>query len=84
MIEIQYVVAFAMAVTNVIKTFVPEKGKVFIPFIAIVLSIAFNLLNAFAFGGDILEAAKVGFVTGGIMIGMFATPEQITKNKNRS
>ena len=74
MIGIQYVVAFALALTNVFKAYVPAKA---VPFIAIIVTIAFNVLNATIFGGDILLAGREAFISGGITAGLFVSGDAI-------
>lgn len=77
MVEIQYIVAFAMGVINIFKDRLP---KSVVPFAAIGLSVVLNLLNAYIFGGDLLTAGKDGFVIAGIMVGLFAGGDAIRKN----
>jgi hypothetical protein len=76
LIEILFVVAFAMAVTEAVHDYLPTK---LVPFAALGLVIVLNLLNAVLFGGDLLEAGKLGFIEGGIAIGIFAAGNGVRK-----
>ena len=68
MIDIEIIVAFAMAITNLFK----DKLKVAaVPFVSIAIAIALNLINAALFGGDLVLAGQEAFVTAGIVVGLF-------------
>lgn len=61
MIEIGLVIAVTMAVGAWLKkqNWYPNQ---FIPLAIVVLAVAFNLVNALLFSGDLLEAGKLAFV----------------------
>jgi len=72
MIPIEYIIAFAMAIVNVIKKRIPETYSDLIPFIAFIFSISCNMVNALLFGGDILIAGKDAFIAAGVALAMFS------------
>ena len=71
-IPIEYIIAFAMAVTNVVKRTIPDKDADAIPFIAFFLSILFNVVNALSFNGNILEAGQQAFISAGVSLAIFS------------
>lgn len=68
MISIEYIIAFAMAVTNVFKKKLPVA---LIPFMSLILSVVLNILNAIIFKGDPLLAGKEAFCDACIVVGIF-------------
>ncbi len=76
MIQLTYVLGFAMAIVNVFKGNIDKRIT---PFVALFLVIAFNVVNAFLFGGDLLAAGRDAFIQGGIAIGMFAGGDKLRK-----
>lgn len=68
MIAIEYIIGFAMALTNLFKKKLPTAA---IPFVSFGLSILLNIINAALFGGKIPNAAKDAFCSAGIVIGIF-------------
>lgn len=74
MVEMEYIIAFSMAVVNVMKKYVSKEA---VPFLTILFAIGFNLLNAALFGGDALLAGKEAFVGAGISVGMFVAGDVI-------
>lgn len=61
MIEIGLVVAVVMAIGGWLKTreWYPNNA---IPLAIVTLAVAFNLVNALLFGGDLLESGKLAFI----------------------
>jgi hypothetical protein len=51
MISIEYVIAFAMAITNLFKNRLPVAA---VPFVSLGLAIILNIFNALLFKGSIL------------------------------
>jgi hypothetical protein len=76
MVEILYVVAFAMAVVEALKDKLPTR---LLPFAAIGIVIILNLLNCLLFGGDLIEAGRDAFISGGIAVGIFAAGTAVRK-----
>jgi hypothetical protein len=68
MISIEYVIAFAMAITNLFKNRLPVAA---VPFVSLGLAIILNIFNALLFKGSILLAAKDAFCGAGIVVGIF-------------
>ncbi|BFH13544.1 hypothetical protein WJ0W_004072 [Paenibacillus melissococcoides] len=69
MIEIGFVIALAMAMGGFLKNeeWFPNK---YIPFVIVIFAVAFNLLNAFLFNGDLLEAGKLALIEAAGAIGI--------------
>lgn len=69
MIEIGLMVGLVLAIAGWLKTegWYPNK---FIPLAVVVLMVAFNLINAWLFGGDYLEAGKLAFIEALAAIGI--------------
>lgn len=78
MIEIQYIVAFAMGIVNVFKSYLPAPV---VPFVTMALTIGLNVANAYLYGdANILLASKEAFIVSGITVGMFAAGDAIRKS----
>lgn len=73
MIGIEYVIAFGMAVTNVIKKRVPENQSDLVPFISFAICVGLNVVNALVFNGSVSDAAKDAFVSAGVALTLFTT-----------
>lgn len=69
MIEIGLMVALVLAIAGWLKSegWYPNK---FIPLAVVVLMVTFNLINAWLFGGDYLEAGKLAFIEALAAIGI--------------
>lgn len=69
MIEMGLVVAVVMAIAAWLKSeeWYPNKS---IPLAIVVMTVAFNLINANLFGGDYLEAGKLAFIEALAAIGI--------------
>jgi hypothetical protein len=80
MIELAYIIGFAMAVVNAFKRSIPERFSAFVPFIALFIAIVCNIINALLFGGDILIAGRDAFISAGIVVGMFAAGDAAGKS----
>jgi ABC-type uncharacterized transport system permease subunit len=76
MIQIEFIIAFAMALLNLFKHKLTETAT---PIAAIFLAVVLNVLNAILFGGDVTTAGRDAFVTGGIFVGIFASGTYIRK-----
>lgn len=61
MIEIGLVIAVVMAIAGWLKKEERFPNR-FIPAAIVVMAVAFNLANAYLFGGDYLEAGKLAFI----------------------
>ncbi len=72
MIELQYIILFAMAIVEVIRKRLPESYNDFKPFIAFAIAILCNVSNALIFGGDVLAAGKDSFVAAGVALTLFS------------
>lgn len=68
MISVEYIIAFAMAFTNIFKNKLPVTV---VPFVSFFLSIVLNIINALLYGGDFLLAGKDAFCTAGVIVGIF-------------
>ncbi len=68
MIEIYYVVALSMGITN---TYKKKIYKALIPLLSFITVIVLNIFNALVFDGDMQEAIKEAVIVGGITIGIF-------------
>lgn len=62
MIELQYIILFAMAIVEIIKKRLPDSMSDMKPFIAFAIAIGCNLINALLFNGDMLVAGKDAFI----------------------
>jgi len=69
LVEIEYVVALAMGITNLFK---PKVPVAVVPFATIIIALALNIVNALIFGGEVTLAGKDALITSGIMAGLFA------------
>ena len=69
MIEIGIVIAVVMAIGGFLKkqTWFPNSA---IPAAIVILAVAFNLANAFLFGGDLFDAGKLAFIEAAGAIGI--------------
>ncbi len=69
MIEIGLVVAVVMAIAGWLKSeeWYPNN---MIPLAIVLLTVVFNLINAWLFGGDYLEAGKLAFIEALAAIGI--------------
>jgi hypothetical protein len=76
MVELAYIIAFAMAVLNLFKHKLTDTTT---PLAAISLAVVLNIVNGLVFGGDITLAAKDAFVGAGIFVGIFASGTYIRK-----
>lgn len=68
MIEVEYIIAFAMSITNLLKNKIPVAA---VPFISFTLAIILNILNAVLFQGNLAFAGKDAFCKAGIVVGIF-------------
>lgn len=62
MIEIGIIIAVTMAIAGWIKKYKVLPTK-YIPGAVVVIAVALNLINAWLFGGDLLEAGRNVFIT---------------------
>ncbi|MGG3884370.1 hypothetical protein [Brevibacillus panacihumi] len=69
MIEIGVMIALVLAIAGWLKSEVWYPNK-FIPLAVVVLMVTFNLINAWLFGGDYLEAGKIAFIEALAAIGI--------------
>lgn len=69
MIESGIVVAVVMAIAAWLKTNTKYPNHM-IPLAIVVMTVAFNLGNAYLFGGDFLEAGKLAFIEALAAIGI--------------
>jgi hypothetical protein len=76
MVELAYVIAFAMAVLNLFKHKLTDTTT---PLAAISIAVVINIVNALVFGGDTAIAAKEAFMGAGIFVGIFASGTYIRK-----
>jgi hypothetical protein len=78
MIEIAIILSVCLAIGKWLKTreWYPNSA---IPAGIIVLAIALNLLNAFLFGGDILEAGRDGFIQAIFATGLHSATKNATQ-----
>jgi len=79
MIPLEYVIAFAMAITNVIKKHIPDNFSDLIPLIAFFLSVFLNLINALIFKSDALQASKDAFISAGVALALFSGGSAVSK-----
>ena len=81
MIQIEYIIGFAMAISNTIKKQIPQNNKYqdIIPFVAVICCITLNIINALVFGGDITIAGKDAFISSCIVVGIFSGGNAIGK-----
>lgn len=79
MIPIEYIIAFAMAITNVVKKRLPDNYNDLIPFIAFILSVLLNLINALVFKSDALQAIKDAFISAGVALALFSGGSAVSK-----
>ena len=78
MIEMTYVVAFAMATVNLFKKYVPATS---VPFLTIGIAVLLNLANAYFFGGVLVDAFKEALIASGIAVGMFVTGDAVRSSE---
>lgn len=76
MVQIEFVIAFAMALLNLCKHKLPETAT---PIAAIFLAVVLNVINALLFGGDLAIAGRDAFITAGIFVGIFASGTYLRK-----
>lgn len=78
MIGIEYIIGLVLAITEVIKrkTNIDDKLS---GIIAVFLGAGLNMLNAFAFGGDLREAFGAGFIAAFIASGVFSVAKNTTQ-----
>ncbi len=69
MIELVVIIAIVMAIAGWLKR-QPWISNGLIPLAVVVMAVAFNLINAYLFGGDLLEAGKMAFITAVSAIGI--------------
>jgi len=80
MIEIQYIVAFAMGIVNVFKSYLPAQ---IVPFVTMAVAVGLNMVNAYLYGdANLLLASKEAFIVSGITVGMFAAGDAIRKSEH--
>jgi len=79
MIELEYIILFAMAIVEVVKKRLPDSMSDMKPFIAFAIAIGCNLLNALLFKGDMLVAGKEAFVAAGVALTLFSGGSAIGK-----
>lgn len=84
MIPIEYIIAFAMAVTNIIKKRMSDKNSDLIPLIAFIIAIVLNIANAFIFGESILSSFKEGFIAAGVSLALFSGGSGVSRILNPS
>jgi hypothetical protein len=77
MIEIEFVVAAAMGITNIIKD---KVAPAVVPIVTVAVAVTLNMLNAHFGGGDVVEAAKAAFVVGGAASGLFVAGSAVRKS----
>lgn len=81
MLEIEYVVALTIALSEFIKRATGDKlDDKLTGFIALFIGAGLNALNAYLFGGDIAQAAKEGFIAAFAAVGIFS----VSKNTLQS
>lgn len=80
MIEIGIIIALVLAVGGWLKTRIWYPNS-YIPAAVILSAIALNLLNAFLFGGDLLEAGKLAFIEGIAAIGIHSATKNTVEKK---
>lgn len=79
MIPIEYIIAFSMAITNIIKKRLSDKNSDFTPLIAFTIAISLNIINALIFGGSVRESFSSGFVSAGISLALFSGGTSISR-----
>jgi len=75
MLDSYIIVGMVMVLVGVVKTFslfTSIRGKLLIPLLVFAIAGALNVLNAFVFGGTILQALKDGFVLGAAAGGIYS------------
>ena len=73
MINLQYILAFSIGVTEIIRKNFDGKFKNISPLIAFTLTVICNLINAYIFGGNLADAGKEAFITGGLTLAIFSS-----------
>jgi UDP-N-acetylmuramyl pentapeptide phosphotransferase/UDP-N-acetylglucosamine-1-phosphate transferase len=83
MIEIVIIIAVVMAVGRWLKTETKLPSK-FIPLSIVILAVALNVINAWLFGDgfDLLEAGKLGFISGLSAIGIHSGTKNTMEKKD--
>ncbi|ERJ11889.1 hypothetical protein [Haloplasma contractile] len=76
MIQIYYIIALAMSITNVYKK---KIDKPLVPLLAFMTVILLNVLNAWIFDGVVKDAIKDAFIVGGVTIGLFNAGDMTRK-----
>lgn len=79
MIPIEYIIAFSMAITNIIKKRLSDKNLDFVPLIAFAIAISLNMVNAFIFGCSIRESFGNAFISAGISLALFSGGTSISR-----
>lgn len=69
MIEMGLVIAVVLAIAAWLKSEAGFPNK-YIPLSVVVMTVTFNLINAWLFGGDYLEAGKLAFIEALAAIGV--------------
>lgn len=80
MIDMFYIVAIGMSITNVYKS---KIYKPLTPLLSFLTVLGLNILNAFIFDGVIQDAIKEAVVVGGVTIGLFNVGDVTGKAMNK-
>ena len=76
MLESYIVIGLTIAIVEIIKTYKPiktKRGKLLVPIIVFALAGAFNVANAYVFGGmTLLIALNQGLVLGAVAGGLYS------------
>lgn len=76
MIPIEYVIAIALSITNILKKKVPKE---IVPLMGIAVAMLLNSVNALAYGECVGEACKEGLIVMGITSGLFTAGDMTNK-----
>jgi len=72
MIPLEYIILFSMAIVEAIRKRIPDNLDDLKPFLAFIISIACNIVNARLFGGNTLLASKEAFIASGVALAIFS------------
>lgn len=81
MIEIALIIALCLAIGRWLKTRTWYSNSA-IPAAVVLSAIALNLINAYLFGGDLLEAGKLAFIEGLAAIGIHSGVKNTVQSKD--
>ena len=75
MLDSYIIVGLVMVLVGVVKTFklfTSTRGKLLVPLLVFAIAGVLNVVNAFVFGGQILQALKEGFILGAAAGGIYS------------